>query len=107
VFVQRTDDVVAARGIDPHAVLHARVTRAIAAALGPDHASVDPVIRPSKPDFGDFQANFAMGLARELGRPARDIASTVVNALDVEDVCSRVEVAGPGFVNLTLRTDWL
>ena len=105
--MQRTDDVVAARGIDPHAVLHARLTRAIAAALGPDHASVDPVIRPSKPDFGDFQANFAMGLARELGRPARDIASTVVDALDVEDVCAHVEVAGPGFVNLTLRTDWL
>jgi arginyl-tRNA synthetase len=88
-------------------VLDARVTRAIAAALGPDHASVDPVIRPSKPDFGDFQANFAMSLAKRLGRPARDIASAVVDTLDVEDLCASVDIAGPGFVNLRLRTDWL
>lgn len=105
--MQRSDDVVATWGIDPYTVLRARVTRAIASAFGPDYASVDPVIRPSKPEFGDFQANFAMGLARQLGRPARDIASTVVDVLDVEDVCAGVEIAGPGFVNLTLRTDWL
>lgn len=57
--------------------------------------------------FGDYQANFAMPLSKQLGRPARDVASDVVARLSVEDLCLPPEVAGPGFINLRLRDDWL
>jgi arginyl-tRNA synthetase len=93
---------------DPQTMLSAAVARAMEAALGPEVAGVDPVIRPAgNPVHGDYQANFAMGLTKRLGRPARDIAAAVVAELDLGGVCERVEVAGPGFVNLTLDEGWL
>lgn len=58
-------------------------------------------------DRADYQANVAMPLAKELGRPPRAIAEQIVAKLDVSDVCERVEIAGPGFINLYLRSDWL
>ena len=60
---------------DPQTMLAAAVSRAMVAALGPEVAGADPVIRPTtNPAFGDFQANFAMQLAGRLGRPPRAIA---------------------------------
>jgi arginyl-tRNA synthetase len=61
---------------------------------------VDPVVRRSQ--RADFQANAALALAKRLGRNPREVAEAVVTAADVEDLCSAVEVAGPGFVNLTV-----
>jgi len=93
---------------DPQTTLAAAVSRAMVAALGPEVVGADPVIRVAgKPEFGDYQANFAMPLAKRLGRPARDIAHAVVDQLDLGGVCSTVEVAGPGFVNLTLDDGWI
>ena len=93
---------------DPQTTLAGAVSAALAAALGDAADGADPVIRPAgNPRFGDFQANFAMPLAKRLGRPARDIAVAVVDELDLGAVCSTVEVAGPGFVNLTLDDGWL
>ena len=60
----------------------------------------DPVLRPS--DRADFQANGALPLARELGRTPQDVAAEVVAAASLDDVCSSVEISGPGFINLTL-----
>ncbi len=60
----------------------------------------DPVLRVS--DRADFQANGALALAKEVGRPPREVAEEVVAAASLGDVCSVVEVSGPGFVNLTL-----
>ncbi|HVC14039.1 MAG TPA: arginine--tRNA ligase [Acidimicrobiales bacterium] len=65
----------------------------------------DPVLRPS--DRADFQANGALALARQLGRPPREVAETVVAAARLDDVCERVEVSGPGFVNLFLSTSFV
>ncbi len=65
----------------------------------------DPVVRPS--DRADFQANGALGLAKRLKRTPRDVAADVVAAAALDDLCSTVEIAGPGFVNLTLRDDVL
>ena len=85
-----------------------RLTRAITAALGDDYAWVDPQIRPSNtPKFGDYQANFAMGLAKRLGSKPRDIAQQVVDHLDTAGLCEKVEIAGPGFINLHLSTVFL
>ncbi len=66
------------------------------------------MIRPAQDArFGDYQANCAMPLANRLGKSAREVASEIVNALGVDDLCGNVEIAGPGFINLTLNDDWL
>ena len=57
--------------------------------------------------FGDYQANCAMPLGKRLGRPPRDIAAQLVEQLDVADVCEPPAIAGPGFINLRLKDDWL
>ena len=59
------------------------------------------------PTFGDYQANFAMPLGKHLGRQPRELAAEIVAAVDVADFCHPPEVAGPGFINLKLRDDWI
>ncbi|HZD74863.1 MAG TPA: arginine--tRNA ligase, partial [Actinomycetota bacterium] len=90
---------------DPKSALTSRFRAALAAAFGDELAGTDPLIRPSS--FGDFQANVAMSLAKTLGRPPRAVAAAIVEHLDADDLCERVEVSGPGFVNLTLRSGWI
>ncbi len=66
------------------------------------------MIRPAQDSrFGDYQANFAMPLGKQLKRPPRDIASEIVAAVQLDDLCAPLEVAGPGFINLRLKEDWL
>lgn len=81
------------------------------AALQPLTCPVDPwldMIHPAQdPRFGDYQANLAMPLAKQLGQPPRDVAAQVVERLQVADLCETPEVAGPGFINLRLRNPWL
>ncbi|MFC4782971.1 arginine--tRNA ligase [Nocardioides sp. MAHUQ-72] len=89
----------------PADVLTDRLQRALGAAFGPEHAGTDPVLRPSQ--FADFQANVALALAKRLGSSPRAVAEALVEHLDVSDVCLAPVVSGPGFVNLTLRGDWL
>lgn len=55
--------------------------------------------------FGDFQANFAMPLSKQLGKPPREVAQMAVDRLDIGDLCEPPEIAGPGFINLRLRAD--
>lgn len=57
--------------------------------------------------FGDYQANCAMPLKKELGGDARQIAQSIVARLQLEDVLEPPTVAGPGFINLKLRNEWL
>lgn len=66
------------------------------------------LIRPAQDaKFGDYQANFPMALGKQLNRPPRDVAAEIVGAADLSGLCSRSEVAGPGFINLTLDPAWL
>jgi arginyl-tRNA synthetase len=89
-------------------ILQERFADAIAAAVGEEHRDADPILRPSgNPKFGDFQANLAMSLGKQLGKKPRDLAQAVVEKLDTAGVCSDVEVAGPGFINLTLEPAFL
>jgi arginyl-tRNA synthetase len=90
---------------DPQQVLSERVRDALAGAYGADYADADPLIRPSA--FADFQSNAALPLAKRLGRAPRDIASEIAARLDVSDIAEPPTVSGPGFVNLTLRNDWI
>jgi arginyl-tRNA synthetase len=69
---------------------------------------VDPELRPAtKPQFGHFQSNVALRLAKSEGRSPRDVATDIVARLEVADLCEPPEVAGPGFLNFRLRTDVL
>lgn len=80
------------------------VRRAAISALGPA-GDVDPLVRAAKDErHGDYQANLAMGLGKVLGKPPREIGAAVAKALEVAapELFARVEVAGPGFINLTL-----
>ncbi len=92
----------------PETVLAQKVGDAIAHAFGEEYAGTDPVIRPSaQPQFGDYQANAAMGLAKRLGLPSREVADKILANLDVADICSSADVAGPGFINLRLSDAWV
>ncbi|MBA3690893.1 MAG: arginine--tRNA ligase [Actinobacteria bacterium] len=70
---------------------------------------VEPeILRPRQKEHGDFATNIALVLAAHVGRPPRDVASAILGALPVAgDVIERAEVAGPGFLNLFVRGDWL
>ena len=80
-----------------------RFRDALRAAFGDTHADTDPLIRLSgDPKFGDFQANVAMSLAKSLGQKPRDVAGKIVENLQKNGLFEKVEIAGPGFINLTL-----
>jgi arginyl-tRNA synthetase len=59
------------------------------------------------PKHGDYQANIAMPLQKILGKPPREIAEALVAKLDVSSWCETPEIAGPGFINLRLRNEFL
>ena len=90
---------------DLQTTLEERFREALAKAFGEAHRATDPLVRPSTdPRFGDYQANVAMSLAKALKQKPRDVAQRIVDALDAEDLFERVEIAGPGFINLTLTS---
>ena len=90
------------------AYLTTQLDRAIVAALGDDYAGTDPIlVLSSNPKFGDYQANMAMGLAKKLGQSPRNIAQSIVDNLDVAAVCEVPQIAGPGFINFTVKPSYL
>jgi len=92
------------------ALLQTRFRPALAGLVA-DHAKVAELldmVRPAQDaKFGDYQANFAMPLKKDLGQPPQEIARRIIAATDLADLCQPPEVAGPGFINLRLRDDWL
>ena len=90
------------------AYLTTQLDRAIVAALGADYAGTDPLLGlSSNPKFGDYQANMAMGLSKQLGQPPRAIAQSIVDNLDVSEICEVPQIAGPGFINFTVKPSYL
>jgi arginyl-tRNA synthetase len=80
------------------------------AGLVPDPEPYVAMVKPAQnPDFGDYQANCAMSLARVLqGKPKpREVAERIVERLELGDLLEKPEIAGPGFINLRLRNDWI
>ncbi|MBW2507789.1 MAG: arginine--tRNA ligase [Deltaproteobacteria bacterium] len=66
------------------------------------------LVRPTTdPKFGDFQINGAMKLGKELGKPPRELAQPIAEALAGVDAIEKAEVAGPGFVNIHLSNTWI
>ena len=71
-------------------------------------SAVSPWVQPSQDvRFGDYQINAAMGLAKQWKQSPRDVAQQIVDRLQLDELCGDPEIAGPGFINLTLRDDWL
>jgi len=89
-------------------LLHSKFQQALAAAFGDEYGTVDPILGgTSNPKFGDYQSNVSLPLAKKLGQKPREIASAIVEKLDVSDICEAPEIAGPGFINLRLKTAYL
>ncbi len=96
-------------------VLHALQGQLLAAmqrAFPEAGQPLDPQLAPaSKPEFGDFQANGALPLAKPLGQPPRAIATAIVEQLAADpafaELCLEPQIAGPGFINLKLRPERL
>src|SRR5215207_1429176 len=89
--------------VDPFELLADRLRPAFEAVAG--SAGVDPVVRPS--EHADAQANGALPLAKELGRPPREVAQAVLDAAELNGLASATEIAGPGFVNVTFDPEWI
>jgi len=71
----------------------------LAAASG-----LDPELRAAtRPEFGHYQSNVALRLAKDTGGNPRQLATELAAALDLDDLCLPVEVAGPGFLNIRLK----
>mgnify|MGYP002033545821 CR=1 FL=1 len=95
--------------IDPVDTLAARLSDAIRDAFGIDDA--DPLVGPARnPAFGDFQSNAAMPLGKRLGKNPREVAAAIVEHADLGDLAQPLttdSIAGPGFINITLRPEAL
>ncbi len=61
----------------------------------------------TKPEFGDFQFNGAMALAKQLKQNPRQIAQTILDSLETGGMLQKAEIAGPGFINLWLNPEWI
>jgi arginyl-tRNA synthetase len=93
---------------DPVGQLRGAITEAAAALRGNGDAAAPRLERPSRPDFGDYSTNAAMLLAPALGDPPRAIAERLGDLLGerLGAAVERVEVAGPGFLNLFMADAW-
>ncbi|MBJ8674822.1 arginine--tRNA ligase [Citrobacter freundii] len=88
------------------ALLSEKVSQAMIAAGAP--ADCEPQVRQSaKVQFGDYQANGMMAVAKKLGMAPRQLAEQVLTHLDLNGIASKVEIAGPGFINIVLDPAFL
>ncbi|MCZ7839287.1 arginine--tRNA ligase [Leclercia adecarboxylata] len=88
------------------ALLSEKVSQALIAAGAP--ADCEPQVRQSaKVQFGDYQANGVMAVAKKLGMAPRQLAEQVLSHLDLSGIASKTEIAGPGFINIFLDPAFL
>ncbi|MDT7488614.1 arginine--tRNA ligase [Citrobacter koseri] len=88
------------------ALLSEKVSQAMIVAGAP--ANCEPQVRQSaKVQFGDYQANGMMAVAKKLGMAPRQLAEQVLTHLDLNGIASKVEIAGPGFINIFLDPAFL
>jgi arginyl-tRNA synthetase len=92
--------------VNIQSLLSEKVSQALIAAGAP--ADCEPQVRQSaKVQFGDYQANGVMSVAKTLGMPPRQVAEKVIANLDLTGIASKVEIAGPGFINIFLDPAFL
>lgn len=87
-------------------LINDKVSQALEAAGAP--AGSPAAVRPSaKIQFGDYQANGIMGVAKKLGINPREFAQKVLDNLELDGIASKTEIAGPGFINIFLCPQFL
>ena len=87
-------------------ILEERISAAMVGVTGQEGCAA--IVRSaSEPKFGDYQANGVMALAKKLKTDPRKLAEEVIEDLDIGDICEPPEVAGPGFINLRLKADFI
>jgi len=92
--------------VNIQALLSEKVSQAMIAAGAP--ADCEPQVRQSaKVQFGDYQANGMMAVAKKLGMAPRQLAEQVLTHLDLSGIAGKVEIAGPGFINIFLDPAFL
>ncbi len=86
--------------------IESRIARAMSSAGAGDdsEALVAPAARP---EFGHYQANGIMPAAKRMGTNPRELAEKVVAAAELSSFADNVEVAGPGFINITLKDSFI
>lgn len=88
------------------ALLTEKISNALITAGAPKGS--DAYIRPStKAQFGDYQANGVMSAAKKIGIPPRQLAEKMLPLMKLENIASKVEIAGPGFINIFLNKLWI
>ncbi|MFT5674773.1 MAG: arginyl-tRNA synthetase [Paraglaciecola sp.] len=75
--------------------------------IGAPENSPAPLSRSTRPEFGAYQFNGAMALAKVLRQKPRDIAQSIVDAVELGGIADKLEIAGPGFINIHLNPLWL
>ncbi|MGK7945182.1 MAG: arginine--tRNA ligase [Microcystaceae cyanobacterium] len=89
-------------------LLNQRFKDAFIKALGTDIEPITPlVVSATNPKFGDYQCNAALPLAKKLGKPPREIAQQLINAVEIVEICEPPTLAGPGFINLVIKPIFL
>jgi len=92
--------------VNIQALLSEKVSQALIAAGA--SADCEPQVRQSaKVQFGDYQANGVMAVAKKLGMAPRQLAEQVLSHLDLSGIANKVEIAGPGFINIFLDPAFL
>ncbi len=88
--------------------IQTRLKDATVKAFGTEVDDIQPVVdHASNPTFGDFQSNVALTLSKQLKRQPRQIAELIVDNLVVDGVCETPTIAGPGFINIRLKREFL
>jgi arginyl-tRNA synthetase len=90
------------------ATLLTEAAESVAPSLGLDPPLPEPALSiPNQKEHGDFSTNLAMVLASKAGRPPRDVAQALLEALPAAAFVERAEFAGPGFLNIWVTDEWL
>src|SRR5215211_8454123 len=88
-----------------HAALGALTASGALPALDPSRIVVEP---PRDTAHGDMATNAAMVLAKDAGKKPRELADAIAAKLRADDLLEKVEVAGAGFINITLKPNaWI
>ena len=84
------------------------VSQALVSAFGAELADTDPLVAPTNnPKFGDYQSNVALSLAKPLKQNPRAIAQSIVEHLQIEEMFEQPTIAGPGFINFMVKSDYI
>ncbi|WP_422488986.1 arginine--tRNA ligase [Endozoicomonas sp. ALE010] len=87
-------------------LLEDKVIKALIAAGAPEETPA--MVRPgTRANFGDYQCNAVMAAAKKMGMNPRELAQKVIDNLDLDGIASKVDIAGPGFINIHLAPQWL